>query len=578
MKLFLFVIIITLPLLLSGQGHENNLVFGYAGGSASPNDPTFGLNVLTFSNGSLHLSDNQDSECFFNDTDAAISDGNGKLLFYFNGMDIYNNLHQIMDGGNALNDSKPTGYDLPQGGIIIPFPEQAQKYLLLYGEEGYVAPWGNACTGLYYALIDMSYNNGLGKVVRRKMPLVVDTLEYGKLAVVRHANGRDWWLVTGESWQNTFYRFLIDPQGVHYKGKQTVGTPRIYGIGQAAFSPDGTKYAMYGSMGAGIYTRYLDIYDFDRCSGLFSNHEHFEITINSIAGGITFSPSSQWLYLSLNNGLYKFDLTSSPIQPTQQLVAEYEPFNDPFPTKFLWSFLAPDNKIYIVTTSGSSTLHVIHKPDEPGLDCAFEQHGIRLPCKNNSSLPTFANYRLGPLDGSACDTLDIDNDPVSWWRYSQDTLSPQSVEFADLSYHEPDTWSWDFGDGSAGSTQRHPVHYFNSPGIYQVCLTVSNINGSDTHCKTLYLGVSAQSNPVLQSQIAITPNPFRGRLSVALSTNLRSPEFSLYDQAGRLVLKEQLAYGVTMLDTWSLTGGMYFWEVRSDGRTVKVGKLVKVLE
>lgn len=105
------------PLFSYGQGHENTMIFGYAGGSASPDNPAFGLNVLTFTNGSLQLSNNQESECFFNDTDAAISDSEGKLLFYFNGIEIYNSAHQIMENGDMLNEYKPTGYDLPQGGL-----------------------------------------------------------------------------------------------------------------------------------------------------------------------------------------------------------------------------------------------------------------------------------------------------------------------------------------------------------------------------------------------------------------------------------------------------------------------------
>ncbi|MCW5922878.1 MAG: PKD domain-containing protein [Saprospiraceae bacterium] len=566
------------PFLLIGQGHENTMIFGYAGGSASPDDPAFGLNVLTFTDGSLQLSDNQESECFFNDTDAAISDSEGNLLFYFNGIDIYNRAHQIMENGDTLNEYKPTGYDLPQGAIIIPYPEKENNYILFHMEEGYVAPWGNTGVGLYYSVIDMEENNGLGKVVQLKLPLVIDTLEYGKLAVVRHANGRDWWLVTGESWKNTFYRILIDPGGIHLAGKQTVGVHRVDGIGQVSFSPDGTKYVMFASVGAAGYWQYVDIYDFDRCNGLFSNHEHFELTGNSGNGGAIISPNSRWLYVPSKDWLYKYNLNANPIEITKEIIGTYEPFNDPFPTKFHRGFLAPDNKIYIITTSGSRTLHVIHKPDEPGTECAFEQHGIRLPCNNNSSLPTFANYRLGPLDGSPCDTLGLDNHPKAWYRYEQDTLDALHVEFTDLSYYEPATWSWDFGDGSAGSVEQHPAHQFPQPDVYQVCLTANNQYGSDTHCKMLYIGVSAQQNPVLQTQVQVWPNPFRDRLAVALSANLRSPVFRMHDMTGRLVQQAPMTLGVNEIVTADLPLGIYFWEVLSGGLRVKNGKLLKGVE
>jgi hypothetical protein len=55
------------------------------------------------------------------------------------------------------------------------------------------------------------------------------------------------------------------------------------------------------------------------------------------------------------------------------------------------------------------------------------------------------------------------------------------------------------------------------------------VNGTHTHCKTLYLGVSATDNPVLQAQVQVGPNPFGNRLSVALSVVLRGAVFWLWD-------------------------------------------------
>jgi hypothetical protein len=238
-------------------------------------------------------------------------------------------------------------------------------------------------------------------------------------------------------------------------------------------------------------------------------------------------------------------------------------------------FPAPDGKIYITTTSGSRTLHVIHRPDEPGTACAFEQHGIRLPCYNARSVPTFANYRLGPVDGSSCDTLGINNVPVSWWRSEQDTLQFAQFAFTDLSYHEPESWLWDFGDGNT-STERHPVHTYASSGTYEVCLSVSNSFGSDTHCKTLFSTVAAKDNPGIQQAIQVGPNPCSDQINVVLNVQLRSPEFHLYDQYGRQVLSAGLALGITPLAMQNLLPGMYFWEIVSAGEQVKGGKVVRM--
>lgn len=45
-------------------------------------------------------------------------------------------------------------------------------------------------------------------------------------------------------------------------------------------------------------------------------------------------------------------------------------------------------------------------------------------------------------------------------------------------------WSWDFGDPASGannySNLQYPQHYFNGTGAYNVCLTVTVVNGEDT--------------------------------------------------------------------------------------------------
>jgi len=123
---------------------------------------------------------------------------------------------------------------------------------------------------------------------------------------------------------------------------------------------------------------------------------------------------------------------------------------------------------------------------------------------------------------------------------------------------------------------QHPQHEYTAPGKYAVCLTVRNTNGSHTHCKNLYLGVSAQDNPVLQAQVVVSPNPFSDRLSVVpVSLSKRSPVFHLFDVMGRLVHTERLEYGMNEIETGGLPKGAYFWVVEAGGERVKTGKVMK---
>jgi hypothetical protein len=297
-------------------------------------------------------------------------------------------------------------------------------------------------------------------------------------------------------------------------------------------------------------------------------------------GGGAFSPNSRYLYINFFTKAFQYDLEASDVWASQVQVAEYDGFLDPSFTTFYLMQLAPDGKIYSSSTNSVTSLHVMHNPDEPGLECQYQQHGIELPNRNAYSMPTFPNYRLGPLDGSACDTLGLDNLPVSWWRSEQDTLDPLLVYFHDLSYYEPTEWQWDFGDPASGlnnsSPERHPQHVFSAPGTYEVCLMVGNVNARDTLCRTLTLGSSLAENPDVKNRIQVSPNPFAAQLSVALSASLRSPVFHLYDQLGLELLRKPLVFGVTEMETGHLLPGLYFYSIEAKGEMVESGKLIKI--
>jgi PKD repeat protein len=64
--------------------------------------------------------------------------------------------------------------------------------------------------------------------------------------------------------------------------------------------------------------------------------------------------------------------------------------------------------------------------------------------------------------------------------------APLTVNFTGTAANgtQPYTWEWDFGDGSAKSTQQNPSHTYNDPGSYAVTLKVTDSaakTASDTH-------------------------------------------------------------------------------------------------
>jgi len=561
------------PALLQGQMFDNTWIFGYNNDTILTN--TKGIQMLTFSDAKVTIEQNPELFRFnFNGTNTSFSDSFGNVLNFTNGVHIGNAAWEIMENGDYMTDAAEVqGEVAPQWFLALPFPGHPQKQLYFYENKAFTTALSVHATKLLYCMIDLSLEQGLGKVVIRDSLLIEDTLALGKITAVKHANGRDWWVLVNEKNSNRFYRILVDPNGIHVLGIHTIGDSVVDGVGQAGFSPNGEQYFIYGTVSSS-QGAYINLYDFDRCSGLFSNHLQYHFVSNGWGGG-AFSPDSRYLYINYYTKAYQYDLFAPEVWASRIQVAEYDGFLNPGNTTFFLMQLAPDGKIYSSSPGGVRSMHIIHHPDEPGLTCQYEQHGLALPTHNALSMPTFPNYRLGPLDGSPCDTLGIDNLPVAWWRSDRDTLDPLSVVFHDLSYYEPEAWSWDFGDGTPGSSDRHPQHTFPAPGSYEVCLTVSNANVENTLCRILHFTSIAAQNPDITERIGVSPNPFVDRLGIALSIQLSNPVFRLYDQLGGLILTEPLFFGITEIETGALPAGMYFWEVTSAGRRVKSGKVVK---
>lgn len=84
---------------------------------------------------------------------------------------------------------------------------------------------------------------------------------------------------------------------------------------------------------------------------------------------------------------------------------------------------------------------------------------------------------------------------------------------------------------------------------------------------------TATINPLLG--ISVFPNPFIDKISVSMDSDIRFAVFSLFDQLGALVLRANLASENDVLTTMTLPTGLYFWEVKVEGKRIERGKLIK---
>ncbi|MCB0535159.1 MAG: PKD domain-containing protein [Saprospiraceae bacterium] len=294
--------------------------------------------------------------------------------------------------------------------------------------------------------------------------------------------------------------------------------------------------------------------------------------------GAAISPNSQYLYIANGIWLHQYDLQADNILTSEILLGTYDGYMSPVNTFFFLLQLAPDGKLYMNSAATVNTMHIVHQPDLPGVACRFEQHGVQLPTLNNWSMPNFPNYRLGPLDGSPCDTLGLDNLPAAHFRWEfWDTLTPLNVSFTDLSIYEPAIWQWDFGDNS-GSTEKDPEHLYPAPGVYNVCLKVSNGNGTDSIGYPVTVGVSSEAEVVPAGlEVAVAPNPFQSVLAFSVSgvEAWQRVNVVLRDIAGRTVAQTVWRGSHSDWQLEHLPRGVYMYELRTDDGRRAVGKVVK---
>jgi hypothetical protein len=387
-----------------GAGRNNFWITGYQNVNPRP----FGNSIITFNNSTPDTAYLQ-GPLNFRRSCATICDTNGSLLCYTNGISIANANHEIMQNGGGLNPSsyttsmEPYGQFLLQSVLFIPRPAHEDTIYLIHQTADIYNGTDVVPQYLYYSTIDMNQNGGLGAVVLKNAILLEDTLSGGELIAVRHGNGRDWWLLAHRHMSNTFIKYLITSQGIMLDHYQSIGTASpTASVSQSSFNPEGNLLAR-STVVSGV-----DLFDFDRCTGLLSNcrSDTFGGNLNRVRCSF-FSPNSKLLYVSAVDTLYQYNLDSVDLIAGRQIVGVYDGYlyDGFFPSTFYTGMLAPNNKIYLSTTNGAYGFHVINDPDSAGVACNFEQHSFVLPTWNASTHINQANFDLGAMQGSSCDTL-----------------------------------------------------------------------------------------------------------------------------------------------------------------------------
>lgn len=349
-------------------------------------------------------------------TNNSMCDANGNLKFYTNGSKLYNSNHQPMANSATFNHAGGilTLYNGDyafnfQCAVSLPFPNYPDKYIIFHLEGDVVAGANVGPLKLYWSELDGSLNNGLGEMTLLNQIAIYDSLTYGSLAAVKHANGRDWWVTIKQKNSNLFQSILVTPYGVSGPSVQSITGPSVqYSyLSQSVFSENGEYYAC-----AEYDSGRVHIYFFDRCTGQFDYREKIQLSpsfaMSTGIRGIAFSPNSKLFYISNSVQVFQLQLDSAIVSSTLQTVATFDGYYNMGSAYLDQMMLTPDSRIFI-GVENEPLASIIEYPDSIGQSCFVNQHCIQFS-GYQKYLPTQPNFTLGALQGSICDSITSIND------------------------------------------------------------------------------------------------------------------------------------------------------------------------
>lgn len=347
-KIIINLTLTFLPFILFSQNQGKIWYFGNTAGlNFNTNPPT----ALT--NGQMST----------NEGCATICDTAGQLIFYTDGISVWNKNHVKMPNGQGGASTLGGDPSSTQSGIIVPYPGQPNKYIIFT-----TSAYSNS--NAKYSVVDISLNSGLGDV---ELSSRATTLLNGVGEVVQatiSANGNFWWIVVLKNNSNSYYAYKLTSTGVDINNPviSNAGTsiPTAGCIGYLKFNGANNKMVR-----ADYFASYFEIFDFNSATGVISNP--IKITQTS-AYGAEFSPNGRYLYISgIPGTLTQYDLnagtTASAISASAVNIgasASYGAIQS-----------AADGKLYVCVI-GASSLGVISSPNSSGIASNYNSTGQSL--------------------------------------------------------------------------------------------------------------------------------------------------------------------------------------------------------
>ncbi|MDR1455116.1 MAG: hypothetical protein LBJ01_05650, partial [Tannerella sp.] len=395
-----------------------------------------------------------------------VSDKFGQLLFYSDGLTIWNRNHDVMTNGLTGDN---TGL-ASQSAVVFPHPGKANQYIVL-------TIGMNRDNRLNYTVVDMTLNGGLGGVMLKNTPLTGAVGVLGEsVAAVRHANGTDYWIVApgkGLEPYSAMNVWRVTPTGVQttlYRSDPLAAKtdPTIGSNGYLRFSLDGKYFAWMEShwitnpLNDPQFDCNFFFGKFDPNTGVFSNMKAFGYPSGMYGYGNEFSPSGEILYVPVHNS--NWTINTMHVYRFEELLASSNPVGMPHreikdkaivPEGHVQAMqIGPEGRIYgVLTNTMKCTFMLVIDNADDYENFTWTKVGGLIPPEPaliRYGLPSFPAEWLLPLfpvarpdsaiaiSGSTCVIDVLANDSLGDCTHSSVTLSVSPAASGAISAFDAD--------------------------------------------------------------------------------------------------------------------------------------------